>query len=443
MLETTFDLRYSGRDVCVIVESSGAGDVGKEAELASFAYYATETIAWLGPRDADSVVQALTSLDGVSTEYLENIAETDEEALLEGIGSTPVRVLPPDRAFRGENGFRVLLRFLNARRGPRVFLQVKTRGRVRGERKRDLRASSVPAVLVALLRRRAMDTEYVHRLALAAALVGKVAATGRITEGNELDVALATANVASQSVPASAAVADSGEELECSECGYAAPADWFGQRLWPGDRASISRCPNCGSGLWSRARRRVRRIPHDVWVASEELREDVLRLRDSAPNGALENGGGETPLLEELKTRFEENGWPYSEVLGLPVLVSDLSGPLGIWKFYAQVVDAQNVVLLFSVCPLRVPSNRRAEASLFLTHANHGLVAGNFELDFDDGEIRYKTVLQTHDAGIDRATLKSAVRSNGLAMETYLPGIGAVITGASARAALERRTNDH
>jgi hypothetical protein len=107
------------------------------------------------------------------------------------------------------------------------------------------------------------------------------------------------------------------------------------------------------------------------------------------------------------------------------------------------VVDVQNVVLLFSVCPLRVPRERRGEASLFLTHANHGLVAGNFELDLEDGEIRYKTVLQLHEGRIDRPTLKRAVRANGLAMETYLPGIGAVITGASARSAFERCTNGH
>jgi predicted RNA-binding Zn-ribbon protein involved in translation (DUF1610 family) len=442
MIETSFDIRCSGRDVCVIAESSGAGEVGKEAELVSFAYYAAETVAGLGPEDADSVVEVLTSLAGVSTEYLERIVETGEEAPLEGVGSTPVRVLPPDRSFRGDSGFRVLVRFLNARRGPRVFLNVKTRGRVRGERKRDLRTMSVPALLVALLRRRAMDTEYVHRLALAASFIGELAGSDRIGEGNELDVALATADVAAHSFPSSAEQG-AREELQCSECGYAAPTLRFGQRLWPGERASISRCPNCGSGLWSRAGRRVRRIPHDVWVPSEELRQELLRLRDPPADEARESGRERTPLLDELKTCFDENDWPYSEVLGLPVLVSDLAGPLGIWKFYAQVVAPQNVVLLFSVCPLRVPSNRRAEASLFLTHANHGLVAGNFELDFDDGEIRYKTVLQVHDGGIDGDALKRAVRMNGLAMETYLPGIGAVITGSSARVALERRTNGH
>lgn len=415
MLQTSFDIRFSGRDACVIVESSRAGDVAKEAELVAFAYYATETIARLGPAEADPVVRALTGLHGGSDEHLE-----------------AVRVVAADREFRAKRGLRIVVRYLDARGGPRVFLQVK----VRGERTSDLEARSIPALLVALLRRHATDMDYRHRLALTSALIGRIAAVGRIASGNELDVALASADVASQSFPESAAGPN--EDLRCTECGYTAPADRFGPRLWPSERASIRRCPNCGSGLWSHVRRRVRRIPHEVWTPSEELREELLRL--CRPHDVESD---ETPWFGELKTLFEENNWPYSEVLGLPVLVTDLSGPLGTWKFYAQVVGSQSVVLLFSVCPLRVPSDRRAEASLFLTHANHGLVAGNFELDFDDGEIRYKTVLQIHEDGIDPTTLRNAVRSNGLAMETYLPGIGAVITGASARVALARRTNDH
>ena len=86
------------------------------------------------------------------------------------------------------------------------------------------------------------------------------------------------------------------------------------------------------------------------------------------------------------------------------------------------------------------PVERRREVSQFLTGANYGLAAGNFELDFEDGEIRYKTVLHSQGSGIDRTILKRLVRSNGMAMETYLPGIGAVITGTPALPALERRT---
>ena len=87
-----------------------------------------------------------------------------------------------------------------------------------------------------------------------------------------------------------------------------------------------------------------------------------------------------------------------------------------------------------------VDTERRREVSQFLTGANYGLAAGNFELDLEDGEIRYKTVLHSYGDGLDAELLKKLVRSNGMAMETYLPGIGSVITGTPALPALERRT---
>ena len=87
-----------------------------------------------------------------------------------------------------------------------------------------------------------------------------------------------------------------------------------------------------------------------------------------------------------------------------------------------------------------MPAERRPEVSHFLTRANYGLSAATFELDFDDGEVRCKTVLHLDRGEIDATTLKRFVRTNGLARETYLPGIGAVITGTPALPALERRT---
>jgi hypothetical protein len=145
-------------------------------------------------------------------------------------------------------------------------------------------------------------------------------------------------------------------------------------------------------------------------------------------------------VYDELKRVFVENQWPFAEVRGAPVLVSDLSGVWGRWKFYAQVAPNHDSILFYSICPLRVPEELRLEAAHFLTRANYGLATGNFELDFADGEIRYKTVLDV-DGELKAAAVKRAVRANGIAMETYLPGIGAVIAGTGALPALERRVD--
>ncbi len=169
------------------------------------------------------------------------------------------------------------------------------------------------------------------------------------------------------------------------------------------------------------------------------MRDDLRALSKSASKGTVSSGDPVAgALLADLRVLFRENGWPFSDVRGAPVLFSELSGTLGRWKFYAQVVEEQDLILLYSVCPFRVPEERRAEVSEFLTRANYGLAAGNFELDFADGEVRYKTALQRHVDGLDAAALKRIVRANGIAMETYLPGIGAVITGTAPVPALER-----
>ena len=77
-----------------------------------------------------------------------------------------------------------------------------------------------------------------------------------------------------------------------------------------------------------------------------------------------------------------------------------------------------------------MPAERRLEVSEFLTRANHGLADGNFELDFDDGEVRFKSVLHVP-AELDGLLVKRVVRLNGTALETYLPSIAALIGQAS------------
>ncbi|NEQ30985.1 MAG: YbjN domain-containing protein [Leptolyngbya sp. SIO4C5] len=62
---------------------------------------------------------------------------------------------------------------------------------------------------------------------------------------------------------------------------------------------------------------------------------------------------------------------------------------------------------------------------------------GNFELDFSDGEIRYKTSLDVEGDRLSQASIKQLVYTNVFTMDRYLPGIEAVIKyGTNAEAAI-------
>jgi hypothetical protein len=323
----------------------------------------------------------------------------------------------PAAAAGADQEVRVLVRFVDGAAGPRIYF------RVRAKRSLD-RGASVQVLLAALLDRRGNVAGYRRRLELTADLLARLAATGQIREDNEFDVALAAADVGWR-FGANEDMDNSAPGLVCPGCGNTDADAGFELRVWPSENAVMRRCAGCGVGLWRRAPHQPRLVRADIWSAMESVRAELA----SIPHPEADGDGGRS-LLEELKRVFSENGWPYSEVRGAPVLLADLSGPAGRWSFYAQAVEEKDLVLLYSICPERVPEARRLEVSRFLTEANYGLAAGNFELDFEDGEVRYKTVLHLQGDELDGLVLKRLVRSNGIAVESYLPSLGSLIAGA-------------
>ena len=56
-------------------------------------------------------------------------------------------------------------------------------------------------------------------------------------------------------------------------------------------------------------------------------------------------------------------------------------------------------LMLYTIVQCRVPEEKRPTMSEFLTRANYGLRLGDLEMDFRDGEVRYKASLDIADGG--------------------------------------------
>lgn len=91
---------------------------------------------------------------------------------------------------------------------------------------------------------------------------------------------------------------------------------------------------------------------------------------------------------------------------------------------------------------MNAPPAKRPAIAEFITRANYGLPNGNFEMDFEDGEIRFKTSMDTEDIELTDAMVRNLVYANVLAMDQYLPGIMNVIySDMSPDAAINRIEN--
>jgi hypothetical protein len=97
------------------------------------------------------------------------------------------------------------------------------------------------------------------------------------------------------------------------------------------------------------------------------------------------------------------------------------------WSCFAQAREEQQQFVFYSLCPINTPAERRAAMEEFLTRANYGLIIGNFEMDFEDGEVRYKSSVDFEGLSLAPEAFRTAVYANVSMMDQYLPGIMQII----------------
>jgi hypothetical protein len=129
--------------------------------------------------------------------------------------------------------------------------------------------------------------------------------------------------------------------------------------------------------------------------------------------------------LEVVAAFLSQEGWPYEEVGGF--LRCRFKGSSGEWTCLAHTIPDSEQCLFYSVAPRRAPEILRPAVAEYLTRANWGLLIGNFELDYGDGEIRYKTSIQLNGTELTGELLHPLIYGNVVAMDKYWPGVEAVI----------------
>ncbi|MEH2064475.1 MAG: YbjN domain-containing protein [Nostoc sp.] len=134
-------------------------------------------------------------------------------------------------------------------------------------------------------------------------------------------------------------------------------------------------------------------------------------------------------IFEAIINFFTTDDWPFVQLPGKPALQISFQGENGKWNCYARARSEQSQFVFYSICPVNAPENKRLAIAEFLTRANYGMMIGNFELDFTDGEISYKTSIDVEGDRLSFALIQRVVYANVTMMDEYLPGILSVIYG--------------
>ncbi len=128
---------------------------------------------------------------------------------------------------------------------------------------------------------------------------------------------------------------------------------------------------------------------------------------------------------------FERDDWHYEPMTenGVFRLGITLKSKFKNARIYMNILN--NGIVCLTVPPMGADENNMTQVNEFITRANYGLNHGNFELDFRDGEIRYKTSLICGKEIPTFEQIKELLYINIMMIERYGNGLAEVMFGMS------------
>ncbi len=132
-------------------------------------------------------------------------------------------------------------------------------------------------------------------------------------------------------------------------------------------------------------------------------------------------------IIEACVAFFEADEWPFERIEELPMVRSRYAGRNGNYDCWFQARDAEQQMMFYCRTTINAPEEKRAALSEFMTRANYGMVIGNFELDLNDGEIRYKVSVDVEGIELDNLFLKNISYTGVVTMDRYFTGIAKVL----------------
>jgi hypothetical protein len=116
-------------------------------------------------------------------------------------------------------------------------------------------------------------------------------------------------------------------------------------------------------------------------------------------------------LLREWAWSFERND--------ADLLTLRFQGASGEWTVLILTEEEKQLCIVYSVFPAIIPPERRADALEWISRINYELPIGSFELDATDGELRFRSGLDTEGTWLSQELLSNLLSTNLAVMDLY------------------------
>jgi hypothetical protein len=112
---------------------------------------------------------------------------------------------------------------------------------------------------------------------------------------------------------------------------------------------------------------------------------------------------------ENVQQFLQIDGWYPEDIDGLTAYACRYVGTQSEFRVVLHINVELQQLYIYTIFPLMVPVERRSDMAELVTRANYGLRIGNFEMDFRDGELRYKASIDFEDVPLTHALIKNMI----------------------------------
>jgi len=135
-------------------------------------------------------------------------------------------------------------------------------------------------------------------------------------------------------------------------------------------------------------------------------------------------------LATAVREYLTSNQWDFGEMQDGGMFYVFIQGENDRWPGLIRTIEKEEEKEFIFYSILGETSRKyRHEVAEYLTRANHNLHIGNFEMDFSDGNVRYKTSVDITGGTLTQAMINTMVERNIIISNRYLPGLRKVSSG--------------
>ncbi len=151
-------------------------------------------------------------------------------------------------------------------------------------------------------------------------------------------------------------------------------------------------------------------------------------------------------MIDKVHEYFKSIDWNFETAEQPPHYIFRLgvNGNNGKLDIIVDVRQEEGVLMAYAMCPVVTPEAKLAAMAETLGRINQKLILGNFDLDFDNGNARYKVPLRfTDEMDLPAEFVGMHIITAVQMMDKYLPALMAVIYGNGVPAQIvEQIEND-